>query len=534
MMKNQMCHKKRLGKIFILSMGIGLLSGCSSKNEISIELAEHIKEPIVIQYGEEIPTDIFVIGKIKNDTNDPVTLTQKNFTYPKDEVGEHELVVKVGSEEKIFDLKIEAAPLKTPYLDSEPNLVKWEQVEHADHYTVYVNKFPYENIKNEKFHLEDVSDSALQYEIQVVAYAEEGEMKYTESEKSEVYVMNKLETPTGIKYETGKIKWNPVKGAEKYTVQIGKSSYTVNSNEYKYDMPEVGCTVNIVAMSTDKKSLNSNAAEVCFKQLTSVSNIRYSDGRILWTSSEEDCNYIVAVDGKEEQRVEPFLEFEAELNQMYQVSVQAVPTGDDSYVLASEVTRQSIQYTRLEKPKFEIKQGTSDTEYEILISEVLNADQYKIDVIEYIGDISKLKNYETSGTTYKFVVDREATKLQIKVTAVSKSGAFADSEPVQSERKIEHNKLETPIPQIVSGEYKNVYYIEYQKVPNADKYHIIVTYTLKTDKESVMVKEYDVISNEKKINAPDNTMKIEVEVIAINESGVHEQSNSGSCARKIK
>ena len=126
-------------------------------------------------------------------------------------------------------------------------------------------------------------------------------------------------------------------------------------------------------------------------------------------------------------------------------------------------------------------------------------------------------------------------------------GKYKDSNVGEKIVEIEHIKLKKPTVTISDGEEKNSYIITYPKVTYANSYQIEIIYKWietnlfgKNPEEKEQIEEPYTTEDSKmefivpKDIANKKNLSIEVRVTAINESGMHENSDSSIATKVIE
>lgn len=508
-----------------------------------------IEQPIIIQYGEEIPYSKF---ELKDNVAKQTSSEKKNpstgkFEYDKEFISEQTAKFIYEGEEYLFQLKIEPVELTKPTIYYRDNKIDWTKIPNAEKYQVSINGLEI-GTKKDEYSLEDDVFTKEEIKIKVKAIGEN--IKYKDSGYSNEIVITKLSKPSNIKIEDKddseedkekiEIVWDSVNKSTRYDVWINDIHQEVITEKIEISLKEGENKIEIRAKAEeDNKSdsyiLWSDAETKVFYKFSPVSNIQCSEGGFAWDSVEENCKYKVTVDKEEPQEtLEPFLKYELETGKTYSVSVQVIPKEDESkqnykYVASKEVTNSNLQYYQLDKPKPVLK--GSDVDYVVEFSPIEHATNYKIQVIEYIGAKSTSKSYEIEQTSKEFKIGNQATKVEVIVQAIDKTGEYAKSDVAKVEKDILHKKLEKPKVIISKGDYSDTYVVECTKVENADQYEIEVVQYTKNGKTS---KKYTIEATKREITVDKDAVSLEVRVIAKNKSGVHEDSEVATAIKNMR
>lgn len=527
-------HKKVLVIIiFVVIIIVVFVYVMMASNDNGIEIKGPNDDKITIIYGDEIPKSQF---SIKRKNRDPIDVTKGSFSeYDKELIGTQSVKFSYEGVDKEFTLIINKKPLGSVFLELENNQIRWSEIQEAKEYKIYVDDVIIATTTDNFFIFEEKSMLAGKFIIQVEAI---GINEKYENSMSKEETMVKLGTPSGIDYKDGKIVWNPVTESKEvwYEVWVNETPYKqtkINENEIEFSLVEGENKIEIRAKSADSNVVWSDVAEVTFRKLSKVTNIRCNKNGILWDSTDENCKYVVKIDGKEqdEKPLISFYDYELEKGKTYTVSVKVEPNGQENTFASEESVPISVQYRKLDKPKIGVKKGNSDLNYIVELSAVENATNYKIQVIQYIGEESTTSSYLVEELKQEFTIDNQVTEIVIEVIAIDKTGAYAESDIAVENEKVEHGKLDQPKVTVSKGNYKNSYIVEYTKVENANQYEVEVIYITKKGSDS----EKRIIEGTKReFEVTDDVISLEVRVTAINESGIHENSDTTVVTKEVK
>ncbi len=438
-------------------------SGCGKNYFIEVP-----KETIVISYGEKVPLDQFIVTSGKNGTIGEVENASKGTVeYDAETIEEQTATFIYKNAEAKFQLKIEPIQLKQPEIKYKNNKISWKEIENATNYEVVINGTTYKT-KEPVYSLEHLAKPTDKFVITVQAISEDE--RYVSSDVSEVFRldMQKLSAPSNIIYREGKISWKRVDGADEYEIWLNNGlSQTVLKNEIEHFI-DGECNIKVVAKSSDVDMLNSDISEMTFRELQPVSDIVYNDGVISWNTLEENCQYLIII-GKEKYKSEnAFLEYDLNLVEKETVAVQAIPIEGNEHFIASEVVSRRISSTS-----------------------------------EMIGKVTT-----GAGT----VVDKVTTGTGTVVDKVTSgvSGFLRE-------------RLEKPELVVTQGNSKDKYIVEFEAIENATKYQIQVISYLEEEKET---NTYEVVELKYEFVVNSQAKKIEVEVVAIDESGTYKDSKT--------
>lgn len=523
-------HKKVLVIIiFVVIIIVVFVYVKMASNDNGIEIKGPNDDKITIIYGDEIPKSQF---SIKRKNGDPIDVTKGSFSeYDKELIGTQLVKFSYEGVDKEFKLTINKKPLGSVFLELENNQIRWSEIQKAKEYKIYVDDVIIATTKDTFFVFEDSLLEVGENKIKVEAV---GINQNYKNSKSEEKTITKLSTPSGIDYRNGKLYWNAVTESQQVWYEVwlnGDCKQTkINTNQIEVSFIEGKNRIKIIAKSSESDVVWSNVAEVTFQKLFPVSNIRYSKEGILWDSKEENCTYLITIDGKEYQSLTPSYNYELEIGKIYSISVQVVSNGDE-HMLASEIVSKNIQYRKLDKPELVVKQGSSDIDYVVEFSPIENATNYEIRVTEYMGEESTTKSYSVEKPKQEFTIDNQVTEIVVEVIAIDKTGAYAESDIAVENEKVEHGKLDQPKVTVSKGNYKNSYIVEYTEVENANQYEVEVIYITKKGSDS----EKRIIEGTKReFEVTDDVISLEVRVTAINESGIHENSDTTVVTKEVK
>ncbi len=314
--------------------------------------------------------------------------------------------------------KFEKLPTPTNLAVSD-GILTWDAVENAVGYVVTVDGMASAEQVTREFTLPTEIGS---YEITVTAIANPAD--YKNSIASTVYeysVAGPLSTPE-ITIVNGVATWEEVSGAEGYLVVVtkdGSEIYNAEINTTSYTFPTDPATyvISIIAKGDGTTFQNSSAGTdtlVILAKLSTPSNVKVEDGKLVWDAVENAVSYIVYVDGT----ANPVSTNEFSLATLedvaaYTLTVVAVADGEN-YV--NSLTSSEVEYvvsTTLSAPQVVVNKNV------IAWEQVDNA-------TKYIVTIDGVDQAEQTALTYTLTATEAATYV-ISVKAIADGKVYLNS-----------------------------------------------------------------------------------------------------------
>lgn len=202
----------------------------------------------------------------------------------------------VSSVSDVFAYEKNLDAVKNLAYNEEEAQVGWDKVANATGYVVEITS-------GGKTHTEEIG-SATTYSVKEYS----GEITFkvypiargynSPDAKTLTFTKTTLSAPTGLAIESKKLTWNEVAGAESYVVLIGDKEIPVDTNELTlteehYDSSWDKAKVYVKAIGADQKtSVYSDALSV---RISSMSELKYANGKVTWESVISAKNYYVQV-----------------------------------------------------------------------------------------------------------------------------------------------------------------------------------------------------------------------------------------------
>lgn len=370
-------------------------------------------------------------------------------------------------------------------------------------YAMLINGKEYTANKNTKFELDSRFAGGKSYEVFV--YAKGDNEKYLSSDKGNKCLSNltdgnlfKLETPTRLHLESGKLVWNEVENATAYRIYISGREEIIKEtygSSFSFDGIESGSYyIQVKALGNNYSYLNSDyTTKTTYTKMGNIEGFTAENGYITWTpiTVTVDNNLIIAIKKSGETQFTEYNltaeEMEAcryELDNRFEAGEYEIFMYNfgGEFGLTSDKT-ETKTFTKLASPStIEIK--TEDDGQFIEFNSILNANTYILKIsadnevkqIVIAGDVNKIK-VESADS---FEVDDENDVLKISSAKTYTlniktmgTGIYLNSNYSASKTITSPEKPVLTIVKTNGGEFAGE--INWQEVENADYY--IVSYT---------------------------------------------------------
>ena len=314
----------------------------------------------------------------------------------------------------------------------EDGMIKWDSTNTNCSYEISING----NILiSENKYYEIEFDCNVIYSVKIRAVSKDS--KHIDSEYSNLLSFNKLNAVSNIIYENGKIKWSSVSNATKYFVWINGIKYDSLTNELEFSDFVVGPNeIKIQAYGHDSY-ISSSVFTDSLTKYSKVSNIRYENGMIKWDSTNINCSYEISINGNISISENKYYEIALDQNVVYSVKVRAI-SNDSKHIDSDFSNINEITYHKLLEPTIQISTGDYGNTYDVIISEVENANEYQVEVKLYTTEgIYSTNTYVlTDNLTKEISVTASIVKIEVSVVAKDTNGVFDQSDVVTKSRDI--------------------------------------------------------------------------------------------------
>ena len=393
---------------------------------------------------------------------------------------ENKIKVKAVSNSKAIEESDYSSEISVFILPSPKNLqrqgkmISWDEVENAGSYDIYVNgeKFA-ENITDLSYEID--FEKSGNYAVSVIANPKPESQFIYPSYASETISIVKLDSVKNVSIENGIVSWNEVINSLEYKVLIenDENQYSFNTGIYNtFDLGKEIAGIKggdyklyIVAVSNETSGINGNKSDaVAITKLTTPTNLRVENNKLVWDSVENASKYGVIVNNGDEQLADSFYSLPEDSRAgSYMFRMKAY--GDGVRYFDSDVTKDAEAF---EAFKLQAPDAISNNNNVINSNVIENAKSYRYfdyadednvivledSDVESLGDSDSMHSarlvlrdkveFNAETESYRFLQTRlNENYYKIKVQAVAESGQnYFDSSV--SERFVDFHKLFAP------------------------------------------------------------------------------------------
>lgn len=276
----------------------------------------------------------------------PVTADMLQGFDP-EKIGSQQAKIVYRSTALPVTVTVSPAQLEAPVLAQSGNELCWNQIEHADGYSVFVVQSA-DAVGDVSF--AEVAECAYDFKpaelsgsfyAYVVAYS--NSEKYSQSVRSASVELEKLAAVRGADYENGRVVWDGVDGADHYMVEFNGAVYpNLTENSFAAELKEGENTLTVHAYAaTGSNVIDSVSGEKVIFKLGPVGDAVYKNGRIEWQAGERANLFSVGVDGGEAVNVnKSFIDVSGWTAGVHEVEITCVP--DAGGIVASATKKFSF------------------------------------------------------------------------------------------------------------------------------------------------------------------------------------------------
>ena len=417
------------GKIFIIILLLfGILFGIDMFSPSVISIDTH---PVEMNYGDAPDVSNFTI----NDSTKifhikaKVIPTSDMVEYDTEIIGTQTATFKYKDVEAKFKLTILASQLDTPTIFCNNNIIEWSPVKHADKYIININNFEQET--NElKYCLDNIETISGTVEIKVLASS--NNIKYCDSEYSNIVTLNRLAHIKYIQYENGKITWDSIEGATKYIVCVNDDKYDVMTNEFEFVNFVNGDNFVTVQACGNYPNISSKIIEQKFVKHSVVTDIQYniSSNKLSWESTNTNCSYQISINDEIYETDLKYHDVVFEFNKVYSIKIKVI-SKDETHIDSEYSETFEFVAHKLEQVEASLQIGSYSNTLDLEICPLKNADIYTV-VVKQFNENNLLitQTYELTNQNpiKEIVIVNNTTNIEVTIVAKDSSGMYADSD----------------------------------------------------------------------------------------------------------
>ncbi len=299
-------------------------------------------------------------------------------------------------------------------------LLKWDAVEHASKYKVFLpngNSVETNDLFYKYIPETNVDESIFNFKI----YASSNELDILDSLNYATQDVVKLGIVNNVKIQGQMITWDLVDKAQGYTISVDGTEYNIDKNEYSFDGYTGSHKIKIKARGNGSTIISSEYSSIQeIYKLAQPSNLRIANGALTWDSINKATSYRIiltngnsdANEGSYSSTTNSIIINRTDLKETKTIQVQAI---GDGLTIADSLPSEVYSVYILETPIVSVSlEG-------ITWRKVENATSYTI----RIGDYEK----NIPGTSLNLnEEDIQADTYSVTVTAIGDSTHFDSDE----------------------------------------------------------------------------------------------------------
>lgn len=309
--------------------------------------------------------------------------------FDPEKIGNQQASIVFRSAKLTVTLSLSPAQLETPVLAQSGNSLSWNQIEHADGYSVFVTQSAeavgdasYAQVTECAYDFKPAADLSGKFYAYVVAYS--NSEKYSQSGRAASIALEKLAAVKNADYRDGRVIWDEIAGADHYMVSFNGTVYqNVTENSVAAELREGENALTVHAYSAAGTNvIDSVSGEASIFKLSPVSGATYKNGRIEWSAGERANLFAVSVDGGEAtQLTRAALEVGGWTAGVHSVTITCVPDAG-GIVASAPVTYSFAVNMPLTLNNGELAWEKTGAEYDVYIDGELARDRLFVNSLD--------------------------------------------------------------------------------------------------------------------------------------------------------